>query len=65
LTARGIRSGVGVEPLTLFGSDTTGYGSATWRLFWTLVVSFAVAVTSTAIVLARLYLGRIVDAIVS
>ena len=63
LTARKVRTGAVAEPLTLFGTDATCYGKATWRLFWTLLVSFVVAVMATVIVLSRLYLGRIVDAI--
>lgn len=44
LTAQKVRAGDAAEPLTLFGTDATGYGKATWRLFWTLLVSFAIAV---------------------
>lgn len=64
LTARQARSGQMPEPLTLFGSDATAYGRATWRLFWTLLGSFAIAISATTIVVARVYLGRIVDAII-
>ncbi len=64
LTARKTRAGVVGEPLTLFGTDATAYGRATWRLFWTLVASFSVGVMALVIVLSRLYLGRIVEAIV-
>jgi len=63
LTAKTVRSGTATGPYTLFGTDATCYGRATWRLFWTLLVAFAIAIMSTTIVVAHLYLGRIVNAI--
>lgn len=42
-TAQKVRNNFVEEPLTLFGTDASGYGKATWRLFWTLVISFSVA----------------------
>ena len=65
LTARKVREDVTQEPLTFFGTDASGYGRATWRLFWVLASSFAVGVVCSAVVLFRMYLGRIVHAVCS
>lgn len=57
LTARKIRNGDICEPLTFFGTDASGYGRATWRLFWALVVSFLIAIVSASIVISHVYLS--------
>ena len=62
LTASKVRSGVVEEPLTVFGTDASGYGKATWRLFWALVISFSVAVLLAAVVIASVYLRGIINA---
>lgn len=62
LTASKVRNGEVEEPLTLFGTDASGYGKATWRLFWTLIISFAVAVFLAAVVIANVYLRGIINA---
>jgi hypothetical protein len=64
LTAQKIRTSVAAEKsLKYFGSDAADYGKATWRLIWTLCISFFIAVLLSSIVLSNVYLGRIVDAI--
>jgi hypothetical protein len=63
LTARKVRNNPN-EPLTIFGTDSSGYGKVTWRLFWVLLISFGVAVVCSVIVLSRVYLGSIVHTIV-
>lgn len=63
LTARKVRAGSADEPLTLFGTDASNYGRATWRLFWAMVVCFALSVLCATIVTAGVYLRRIIDAI--
>jgi len=63
LTARKVREGEQDEPLTFFGTDASGYGKATWRLFWTTVISFAVGVVGAVVVISDAYLRRIVEAI--
>jgi len=63
LTASKVRNGVVEEPLTLFGTDVSGYGKATWRLFWTLIISFSVAVLLAAVVIASVYLRGIINAV--
>lgn len=62
LTARKVRQGELGEPLTFFGTDASGYGKATWRLFWTLVVSFSIAILFTTIVISHVYLMDIIEA---
>jgi hypothetical protein len=62
LTARKVRDGSLEEPLTFFGTDASGYGKATWRLFWVLVVSFSVAVILTSVVISHVYLKGFLDA---
>jgi hypothetical protein len=64
LTARKVRN-VTDEPLTFFETDATGYGKATWRLFWLLTISFAVAMVCSVIVLSHVYLGSVIGAIAS
>lgn len=63
LTARKVRNGDINEPLTFFGTDASGYGKATWRLLWVLVVSFSVAVLLASVVIAHVYLKGIIDAV--
>jgi hypothetical protein len=65
LTARRVRDGPTAVPLTLFGTDASGYGYATWRLFWAMVVCFGIAVCGTAVVMSRIYLIRILEAATS
>lgn len=62
LTASKVRNGAVEEPLTLFGTDASGYGKATWRLFWALIISFSVAVLLAAVVIASVYLRGIINA---
>lgn len=62
LTATKVRNGEVEEPLTFFGTNASGYGKATWRLFWVLVISFSVAVLCAAVVISRVYLKGIIDA---
>ncbi|MBA3006221.1 MAG: hypothetical protein FP810_06475 [Desulfocapsa sp.] len=62
LTAQKVRCGELEEPLTFFGTDASGYGKATWRLFWCTSVSLCLAVALLAIVCAKLYLGGLLDA---
>lgn len=57
LTARKVRNGSTDEPLTMFGTTASGYGKATWRLFWALVVSFTVGVLAGAAAISHVYLG--------
>lgn len=59
LTARKVRNGELEEPLTYFGTDASGYGKATWRLFWTLVISFSIAVLLATVVISNVYLKGI------
>lgn len=63
LTARKVRQGDIEEPLTFFGTDASGYGKATWRLFCALVVSFSVAVLLASVVISHIYLKGIFDAV--
>jgi hypothetical protein len=63
LTAKKVRDSAGEEVLTFFGTDASGYGRATWRLFWVLVVAFAVGVLGAVVVLSRVYLGTVVNSI--
>lgn len=63
LTARKVRQGDIEEPLTFFGTDASGYGKATWRLFWVLVVSFSVAVLLASVVISHIYLEGIFNAV--
>lgn len=60
-TAQKVRSGSVEEPLTFFGTDASGYGKATWRLFWTLVISFSVGVLLAAVVISHVYLKGIIS----
>lgn len=60
LTAKKVRKGETEEPLTIFGTDASGYGRATWRLFWTLVVSFSAAVLLASLVIVRVHLKRLI-----
>jgi hypothetical protein len=63
LTARKVRESKTEEPHTFFGTDASGYGRATWGLFWVLVIAFAVGVVGAVIVLSREYLGPVVHSI--
>lgn len=63
LTAKKVRQREIEEPLTFFGTDASGYGKATWRLFWALVVSFSVAVVLSSVVILHVYLKGVIDAI--
>lgn len=63
-TAQKVRNGSVEEPLTLFGTDASGYGKATWRLFWALVISFSIAVLLAAVVISHVYLKGIIAAVV-
>ncbi len=51
------------EPLTLFCTDASGYGRATWRLFWALIIFFVIGVLLSSIVLSSIYLCRTFSAI--
>jgi hypothetical protein len=62
LTAKKVSNKEIEEPLTFFGTDASGYGKATWRLFWVMVVTFSIAVLSAAIVLSSVYLHGIISA---
>lgn len=62
LTAQKVRSGEQDEPLTDFGTDATGYGKATWRLFWCTAVLLCIAVVLLSIVVAKVYLGGMFNA---
>lgn len=62
LTAQKVRQKEIEEPLTFFGTDASGYGKATWRLFWVLVISFSVAVLFASVVISHVYLKGIFDA---
>lgn len=62
LTAKKVRN-TGDEPLTFFGTDSSGYGRATWRLFWTLIISFCVGVLLSSIVIGNIYFDKIFCAI--
>jgi hypothetical protein len=63
LTTIKVRNGAADEPLTFFGTDASGYGKATWRLLWALVISFSVAVLLATIVVSHVYLKSIIDAV--
>jgi len=63
LTVSKFRNGTVGDPLTFFGADASGYGKATWRLFWVLVTSFSVAVILATVVISRVYLKGIIDAV--
>lgn len=63
LTAQKVRNGEQVDPLTYFGTDATGYGKATWRLFWCTAISPCLAIVLVAIVVAHIYLGGLINAI--
>lgn len=63
LTAQKVRRDGLEEPLCFFGTDASGYGKATWRLFWALVISFSLAVVSASIVVSSVYLQRVVNAV--
>jgi len=62
LTAQKVRSGDQDEPLTYFGTDATGYGKATWRLFWCAAVSLFIAVVLLSVVITKVYLGSLINA---
>ena len=62
LTAQKVRRGEVEEPLTVFGANSSGYGKATWRLFWFTLVLLSFAVLLLAIVLAHVYLGDLFNA---
>ena len=62
LTARKVRLGEQDEPLTYFGTDATGYGKATWRLFWCTAISLCSAVLLLSIAVAKVYLGGMISA---
>jgi hypothetical protein len=47
------------EELTQFGTDATGYGKATWRLFWCACTFLCVAVVLLSIVICNIYLGAV------
>lgn len=63
LTARKVRQGEVDEPLTYFGTNASGYGKATWRLFWSLLISFSVGVLLAVVVIAHVYLKGIIYAV--
>ena len=62
LTAQKVRQKEIEEPLTFFGTDASGYGKATWRLFWVLVTSFSIAVLLASVVIAHVYLKDVINA---
>lgn len=62
LTAQKIRRGEQDEPLTYFGADSTGYGKATWRLFWCTAISLCIAVVLLSVVVVKVYLGGMLNA---
>ncbi len=63
LTTQRLRHGVQVEPLTYFGANANAFGKATWRLFWCAAGSLILAVVLLALVVAKIYLGRVLDAV--
>lgn len=62
LTAQKLRN-TNNEPLTLFGTDSSGYGKATWILFWVLLTSFSIGILLSSVVVAAFYLADIFCAI--
>ncbi|UCR83774.1 hypothetical protein [Pseudomonas chlororaphis] len=62
LTAQKVRS-TNDEPLTFFGTDSSEYGRVTWRLFWTLLISFSIGILLSSAVVGIFYLGSIFCAI--
>lgn len=61
LTAQKVRKDPSSEPLTFFGTDATGYGKATWRLFWSMLVLFSLAIILSAYVVLNVYLGSFLE----
>ncbi|ENC9782875.1 hypothetical protein L4Z64_000942 [Pseudomonas aeruginosa] len=64
LTAQKLRK-TNNEPLTLFGTDASWYGKATWILFWILLVSFTIGILLSSAVIVTFYLARMFCAIAS
>lgn len=62
LTAQKLRK-TNNEPLTLFGTDASRYGKATWILFWVLLVSFTIGILLSSVVIGVFYLASIFCAI--
>jgi hypothetical protein len=62
LTASKVRGSDSEEPLTMFGTTASGYGKATWRLFWVLVAFLLVGVVSAAGSISVVYLGGVLRA---
>lgn len=62
LTAQKVREGNLDEPLTLFGTTASGYGKATWRLFWALVIFFAIGIITAAWAISTVYLEGLLRA---
>lgn len=62
LTAQKLRK-TNNEPLTLFGTNASGYGKATWILFWVLLVSFTTGILLSSAVIVTFYLARMFCAI--
>lgn len=62
LTAQKLRK-TNNEPLTLFGTDASRYGKATWILFWALLVSFTIGILLSSVVIGVFYLASIFCAI--
>lgn len=56
LTAQKLRN-MNTEPLTLFGTDSSGYGKATWILFWVLLMSFSIGILLSSVVVGTFYLA--------
>ncbi|MGV2459727.1 UNVERIFIED_CONTAM: hypothetical protein QO022_14430 [Pseudomonas aeruginosa] len=62
LTAQKLRK-TNNDPLTLFGTDASRYGKATWILFWVLLVSFTIGILLSSVVIGVFYLASIFCAI--
>jgi len=62
LTAKKVREGELAEPLTMFGSDSNGWGRATWRLFWCTALSLLIAIACMCLSVAHVYLGSLLKA---
>lgn len=61
LTAQKAKTNNSAEPLTQFGTDATGYGKATWRLFWGVLITFFLASVLSAIVVLNVYVGGFIQ----
>lgn len=62
LTAKKVRNGDISEPLTMFGTDSNGWGRATWRLFWCTAVALIIAIACLCVSISQVYLGPLLIA---